>query len=134
VGRQCRPDETPIKVAVKYSELLDIVNALPARADVFERMPTRERLGIGEPNCWKKEAAAHWAIADKLLAEVDAATKPQGQGRGQRLRTNSRRPRNGAGDVEKPENDQSSEDCISSIAVPYYPSKGETPPLLTFPN
>jgi hypothetical protein len=71
-----------------------------AGVDVFERMPTPERLGMAEPDCWKKEAAADRAIADKLLAPGQRCDEALRQGR------SSRRPRNGAGEVEKPENDQ----------------------------
>ena len=63
----------PMKIEIEYEELLDIVNALKARADVFERMPAP--LEPAERESWKREAENHRALADRLLAQADAAMK-----------------------------------------------------------
>jgi hypothetical protein len=63
----------PMKIEIEYEELLDIVNALKARADVFERMPAP--LEPAERERWKREAENHRALADRLLAQADAAMK-----------------------------------------------------------
>ena len=58
-----------MKVDMEYTELLDIVSALLARAAHFERLPAE---GAGpEPDHWQREAPKHRAIADKLLAQAD---------------------------------------------------------------
>ena len=63
----------PMKIEIEYEELLDIVNALKARADVFERMPAP--LEPAQRDHWKREAENHRALADRLLAQADAAMK-----------------------------------------------------------
>jgi len=64
-----RNREDLMKVDMEYTELLDIVSALLARAAHFERLPAE---GAGpEPDHWQREAPKHRAIADKLLAQAD---------------------------------------------------------------
>ena len=64
-----------IKIEIEYAELLDIVNALQARASVFERLSTA---GVGlAPDHLQREVAAHRALAEKLLAHAAAAMKPK---------------------------------------------------------
>jgi len=64
---------TPMKIEIEYEELLDIVNALKARADILERMPTP--LEPAQRDHWNREAENHRALADRLLAQADAAMK-----------------------------------------------------------
>jgi hypothetical protein len=59
-----------MKIEIEYEELLDIVNALRARAETFARLLSE---GL-EPDHWQKVSAKHRALADKLLAQADAAT------------------------------------------------------------
>ena len=65
--------ERPMKIEIEYEELLDVVNALKARADVFERMPAP--LEPAQRDHWNREAENHRALADRLLAQADAAMK-----------------------------------------------------------
>jgi hypothetical protein len=60
----------PVKIEIEYKELLDVVYALRARADVFERMPSPAEGASGGPDHWKLEAAHHRGLADRLLAQV----------------------------------------------------------------
>ena len=70
MGRQAA-----IKIEIEYAELLYIVNALQARASVFERLSAA---GVGlVPDHLQREVAAHRALAEKLLAYVAAAMKPK---------------------------------------------------------
>ena len=62
-----------MKIEIEYEELLDIVNALKARADVFERMPAP--LEPAERESWRRDAENHRALANRLLAQADAAMK-----------------------------------------------------------
>ena len=62
-----------MKIEIGYEELLDIVNALKARADVTERMPAL--LEPAQREHWKREAENHRALADRLLAQAGAAMK-----------------------------------------------------------
>ena len=55
-----------MKIEIEHKELLDVVYALRARADVFERMPSEG--ASGGPDHWKLEAAHHRGLADRLLA------------------------------------------------------------------
>src|SRR6516164_4170980 len=64
---------TPMKIEIEYEELLDIVNALKARADVLERMPAP--LEPAQRDHWKREAENHRALADRLLAQADAGLR-----------------------------------------------------------
>jgi hypothetical protein len=57
-----------VKIEIEYKELLDVVYALRARADVFERMPSLAEGASGGPDHWKLEAAHHRGLADRLLA------------------------------------------------------------------
>jgi len=57
-----------MKIDVSYDELLDIANALKARADIFERMPAP--LDPAQRHLWQGEAAYHRELADKLLAQA----------------------------------------------------------------
>jgi len=67
-----------MKVEIEYTELLDIVNALLARAAHFERLPA-ESAGL-EPDHWQREATKHRAITDKLLAQADDADDEDDEG------------------------------------------------------
>ena len=70
MGRQAA-----IKIEIEYAELLYIVNALQARASVFERLSAA---GVGlAPDHLQREVAAHRALAEKLLAHAAAAMKPK---------------------------------------------------------
>jgi hypothetical protein len=60
-----------MKIEVSYHELLDIVNALRHRADIFEQMPAP--LDPAQRDNWKRDAENHHALADRLLAQADAA-------------------------------------------------------------
>jgi hypothetical protein len=65
-----------MKIEIKYADLLDIANALRARADVFERLSKHWSKDMGRnPEYWQTEAMKHRAIADNLLAQADAAMK-----------------------------------------------------------
>jgi hypothetical protein len=57
-----------MKIEVTYDELLDITNALKARAEVFERMPAP--LDPAQRDHWQRAAAHHRALADRLLANA----------------------------------------------------------------
>jgi hypothetical protein len=59
-----------MKIEVTYDELLDIANALTARADIFERMPAP--LEPEQRDYWQAEAAKHRVLAEKLRAQADA--------------------------------------------------------------
>jgi hypothetical protein len=54
-----------MKIDVSYDELLDIANALKARADALERMPAP--LDPAQRDIWQRAAASHRALADRLL-------------------------------------------------------------------
>jgi hypothetical protein len=56
-----------MKIEVSYDELLAIVNALKARADIFERMPAP--LDPAQRDHWRQEAADHRDLADRLLRQ-----------------------------------------------------------------
>jgi len=56
-----------MKIEVSYDELLAIVNALKARADIFERMPAP--LDPAQRDLWRQEAADHRDLADRLLRQ-----------------------------------------------------------------
>lgn len=58
-----------MKIEIEYAELLVIANALRARAELFERLPAD---GLA-PDHWQAEAATHRLLAEKLLAQADAA-------------------------------------------------------------
>jgi hypothetical protein len=59
-----------MKIEIEHKELLDVVYALRARADVFERMPPPAEGANGGPDHWSLEAANHRALADRLLAQA----------------------------------------------------------------
>ena len=59
-----------MKIEIAHKELLDVVYALRARTDVFERMPPPAEGAAGGPDHWSLEAANHRALADRLLAQA----------------------------------------------------------------
>jgi len=58
-----------MKIDIEYEELLDVTNALRARAEVLERLSVE---GLA-PDHWQREAAKRRTLAEKLLAQADAA-------------------------------------------------------------
>ena len=58
-----------MKIDIEYEELLDVTNALRARAEVLERLSAE---GLA-PDHWQREAAKRRTLAEKLLAQAGAA-------------------------------------------------------------
>jgi hypothetical protein len=56
-----------MKIEIEHKELLDVVYALRARADVFERNRRGRQWWTDH---WSLEAAHHRALADRLLAQA----------------------------------------------------------------
>jgi hypothetical protein len=67
-----------MKIEIEYQELLDIVNALRARAETVARLSAE---GLA-PDHWQKDSAKHRALADKLLAQANAAMKAEDEDQG----------------------------------------------------
>jgi hypothetical protein len=74
------PAETPIKVEVKYSELLDIVNALPALGRWHSRKTSARASEWPSPTAGRRKRRHTGRSRTSCSPQVDAATKGNASG------------------------------------------------------